>query len=421
MRMRTIAGALLTMFSAAAQEGEWLLPNLAQRLSVDVSNPAAHEVRALVTLPATAARVVAPDFPGTLALAVMLEPVGSQRKGLIIPSQTDDLDGDGVPDQFEFPVMLKAGERRRVDVYYSRTLRDPVAWPKHVNARHNYGYNREVAAIESEEMGYRTYGGFFLDVMAREAGRPGLHNDAAGYVPVRFDLGTGRDVLHIGDSLGLGGIFLRRDGKVYQPPMNVATYAHKPSPETVPHYRVIADGPLRAIIETTLSDWNVDGDLVTLKTRYSMDEREPFVRCQFEAVPVRMAAGREYEIGVGVRDLPAESRLPGRGRLIVSGKQNERDGVVGLGLYFDAADFPDTAEIRTSECANQAVIFKKRLAPGQALRGEYTLAAAWKGSGIEDPGRYLAELAWRIAVALKAEGLRFSRTPRPDEVEAEAQ
>jgi hypothetical protein len=418
--MRTIAGALLTIFSAAAQDGEWLLPNFALRLSVDVSNPASHEVRALVTVPVAAARAVAPDFPGTLALAVMLEAAGAQRKGLVIPSQADDLDGDGVPDEFDFPVMLRAGEKRRVDVYYSTTLRDPVAWPKRVNARHNYGYNREVAAIESEEIGYRTYGGFFLDVMARDAGRPGLYNDAAGYVPVRLDLGTGRDVLHIGDSLGLGGMFLRRGAKVYQPPMNVPTYAHKPSPEMVPHYRVIADGPLRAIIETNLSDWNVDGDLVTLKARYSMDEGEPFVRCQFEAIPVRMAAGRECEVGIGLRDLPAESRLPGSGRLIVSGKQNERDGVVGLGLYFDPADFPSAAEVRTSECGNRAVIHKDRLAAGQAVRGEYTVAAAWKGSGIEDPGRYLTEMAGRVAGKAKIEGFRFTRTPRPDRVEAEA-
>lgn len=203
--------------------------------------------------------------------------------------------------------------------------------------------------------------------------------------------------------------------------MNVPTYAHKPSPEIVPHYRVIADGPLRAIIEASLSDWNVEGDLITLKARYSMDEGEPFVRCRFEAVPVRMPAGRDYEVGIGLRDLPAESRLPGNGRLIVSGKQNERDGVVGLGLFFDPADFPDAAEIRTSECANQAVIYKKRLAPGQTVRGEYALAAAWKGSGIADPTQYLAEMAGRIAVKVKTEGLRFSRTPRPEKVEAEAQ
>ena len=83
--------------------------------------------------------------------------------------------------------------------------------------------------------------------------------------------------------------------------------------------------------------------------------------------------------------------------------------------------FPDAAEVRTSECGNQAVIHKDRLRAGQAIRGEYTVAAAWKGSGIEDPAQYLAKLAGRVAIRVNTAGLRFSRTPRPEKVDAEAQ
>ncbi len=229
--------------SSASNGGDWLLPNLALRVSLEVSNPGETGVHALATLPVSRVRSVAPDFPGRLAIAVILNPPGSPAPGAVVASQSDDLDGDGTADQFEFPVVMAPGERRRVDIYYSTTLDDTITWPKRVHAKHGYGYNREVAAFESELIGYRTYGGFFLDVMARLAGRPGLNNDAAGYVPLDRDLGTGRDVFHIGDSLGLGGIFLRRSGKLYQPPMNVPTYAHKPSPDMVPHYRVISQGP----------------------------------------------------------------------------------------------------------------------------------------------------------------------------------
>jgi hypothetical protein len=408
--------------SPAADGGEWLLPNLALRLSVQVSNPSSREVRGLVMLPVSKARAVAPDFPGTLALAVLLDTPAAATQGAVIPSQSDDLDGDDVPDQFEFPVVLGAHERRRIDIYYSMTLRDSITWPKHVHAKHSYGYNREVAAIESELIGYRTYGGFFLDVMAREAKRPGLYNDAAGWIPVRRDLGTGRDVLHIGDSLGLGGIFLRRNGKLYQPPMNVPTYAHKPSPEMVPHYRVIAQGPLRAIIETTLSDWNLDGDLITLKARYSMDEGQPLVRCQFETVPVRLAVGHEYEVGIGIRDLPNESSpAAAQGRLIVVGKQNGRDGTLGLALYYDRGQFSADAGVRTTESMNQAVIHNNRLAPGRAVHGEYVLAAAWKFGGVDAPGKYLVDLSDIVGVQIPAGDFRFSRTPKPERLDAEAQ
>ena len=51
------------------------------------------------------------------------------------------------------------------------------------------------------------------------------------------------DVIHLGDTLGLGGLFLRAGDEVFRPPLNMPDYAHKPSPPEVPQYRVIADGP----------------------------------------------------------------------------------------------------------------------------------------------------------------------------------
>jgi hypothetical protein len=413
--------------SFAQTSDDWLLPNFAFRLSVEVSNPGKTPVNALATVPVAKARIVAPNFPGRLAIAVLINTngaggaSGAERPATLIASQTDDLDGDGFPDQFEFPVQLAAGERRRVDIYYSTTLEDSIAWPKRVQAKHSYGYNRQVAALESELVGYRTYGGFFLDMQGRVAGHQGLNNDLAAYVPWRRDLGTGRDVFHIGNTLGLGGIFLRRDGKVYRPPMNVPDYAHKPSPEMVPHFRVIAQGPLRAIIETTLDDWRIANDLVRLKARYSIDAGEGFVGCRFEVIPLQIAQGHEYEVGIGIRNLPAQTLLPASGRLIVTGQQNSRDGIIGLGLYFAEDQFASTAPVQTAESPNQAVVHKTKLAPGQTVSAEYTAAGAWTGSGIENPGAFLRDLVEVIEARIEVGGFQFARTPRPDKVDAEAQ
>jgi hypothetical protein len=46
---------------------EWLLPNLAHRLSIEVSNANANAVDALATIPVGEARRVAPGFPGRLS------------------------------------------------------------------------------------------------------------------------------------------------------------------------------------------------------------------------------------------------------------------------------------------------------------------------------------------------------------------
>jgi hypothetical protein len=423
----TLIRIVLSLLAAAACLGfaqtgdDWLLPNFAYRLSVEVSNPGETPIQALAAFPVAKARAIAPDFPGRLALAALINPGGAERPATLIASQADDLDGDGTPDQFEFPVQLAAGERRRVEIYYSTTLADELAWPKRVGAKHSYGYNRQVAALESELIGYRTYGGFFLDMQGRVAGNQGLNNDLAAYLPLRRDLGTGRDVFHIGATLGLGGIFLRRDGKVYTPPMNVPDYAHKPSPEMVPHYRVISEGPLRAIIETIVDDWQIENDLVRLKARYSIDAGEGFVRCRFEAIPIQIAPGHEYEVGIGIRDLPSQSLLHASGRLIVTGQQNPRDGVIGLALYFDENRFASTAPVQTVESLNQTVVYKTKLAPGQTVSAEYSAAGAWSGSGIADPGAYLSALAGIIGARIEVSGFKFARTPRPDKVEAEPQ
>ena len=426
MNARVLALVYLAIASAvplpaAAVETEWLLPNFANRLSVEVRNGGDSQLQALATLPVMKAQAAAPDFPGRLALAVLVDSGNSGQPAMIIASQSDDLDGDGSPDEFEFSVDLAPRSRCRVDIYYSTTLEDSFPWPKRVSAKHSYGYNREVVALESELIGYRTYGGFFLDLHGRKAGATGLWNDAAAYVPINRDLGTGRDALHIGNTLGLGGIFLRRNGKVYQPPANVPTYAHKPSPEMVPRYRVLAQGPLRAIVEATLENWAIDGDVVRLRARYSIDAGESIVRCRVEAIPLKLAEDHEYEMGVGIRDLAAGSISSIPGQLIVSGQQNARDGQIGLAIYFDANKYSPVSAVRTSDGSNRAVIGNIRVSPGRASEQIYAAAGAWSGSGIENLGESLRQLRGKVEGRPEIGALTFARTPHPEKVDAEPQ
>jgi hypothetical protein len=364
---------------------------------------------------------VAPDFPGRVALAVLVDSGNSASPASIIASQADDLDGDGSTDEFEFPVDLAPRSQCRVDIYYSTTLEDSFPWPKRVSAKHSYGYNREVVALESELAGYRMYGGFFLDFHGRKAGAAGLWNDATAYVPILRDLGTGRDVLHIGSTLGLGGIFLRRDGKIYQPPANVPTYAHKSSPEMVPHYRVLAQGPLRAIAEATLDNWAIDGDIIRLRALYSMDAGQTVVRCRVYAIPLKLDKDHEYEVGVGIRDLPAGSVSSDPGELIVTGQQNVRDGKIGLAIYFDPSKYSLSSALRTLDGSNRAVIAKATLAPGRASEQIYAAAGAWSGSGIGNLGESLKQLRGQAEGKPEVDALTFTRTPNPEKVDAEPQ
>lgn len=411
---------------SAAQPGnagtrDWLLPNLASRLSVEVANEGSSATDGLATISVVEARQVAPDFPGRLAFVVLPKHQASGQAASFVPSQVDDLDRDGTPDQFEFPVQLSPGEKTQVDVYYSTTLDDTISWPKRVSAKHSYGYNRQVAALESELMGYRMYGGFFLDMQARLEGHFGLFNDLGAYVPPRLDLGTGRDVFHIGATLGIGGLFMREGDHIFQPPANVPDYAHKPSPAMVPHYRIVANGPLRAIVEATLDDWEIGRDRFRLRASYAIDQGEPFVRCRVEVLPLRLDANSKYEVGIGVRELPDETLSHSAGRLIVTGRQNARDGDIGIATYFNPEHFSRPAVIKTVDGTNQAVISKESIAAGTSVHFEYAAAGAWKGSGLADLQHSLAGYAARVNPHLQVTNLKYSRTPHPEKVDAEAQ
>ena len=234
--------------------------------------------------------------------------------------------------------------------------------------------NRNRPAIALTAVSFSTYTGVRLALRVSGTTPP-------AYVPVQRDLGTGRDVLHIGATLGLGGVFLRRDEKIYQPPANMPTYAHKPSPEMVPHYRVIAQGPLRAIVEATLENWQIENDRIRLEARYSIDAGERFVRCRVNATPVQLSKGHEYEIGVGVRELPAGSLSSDPGDLIVTGRQNARDGEIGLAIYFDPTQYSAASVIHTADGSNRAVIGKVRLESRNRiatdLRSRWSLEWQW--------------------------------------------
>ena len=409
-----------TLSSATPPADPWVLPNFAQRLDVTVTNPGSDPVDTLVTLPIAGIQKVALGFPGNLAIVVVKNPPRSEYSVTVAPSQADDLDGDGTADEFEFPISLKPHESRLVEIYFSKTLRGKIVYPRSVRASHNYGYNYQTAALESEFIGYRTYGGFFLDIEGRVAGHLGLYNDLNGYLAAHENFAVGKDILHIGDTLGLGGIFLERDGKIYRPPMNMPDYAHKPSPEDVPHYRVLADGPLRAIIEATLDHWKVGEDEVAVRVRYSIDSGEGFVRCRVQITPVKMREGNIYRVGAGIRDLPMEKSGKESGLVMLSGEQRPQTGRLALALYFNPETASSSSPVTTPEGRNEVAIYDKTLGCGQAIQEDYAVAAAWQRSGIPDLLHYLAGMKPSVNARVEVSDERLEQTPQPERIDGEA-
>ena len=415
-RLTTIFFVLSFASGLCAQtRNPWLMPNFSDRLEFEVSNPSDGALETTVVLPVPEVQKVAPRFPGTLSIALL--PEAHIR---VLPSQADDLDGDGHPDEYAIPMSLKAHQKTTVDVYYSTTLHDRLPWPTRTFASHSFGYNKATVALESKAIGYRTYGGFFLDVQARAKGEPGLNNSLVGYLSAAESGKSllGRDILHIGDTLGLGGLYLRSAGAIFRPPLNVPDYAHRPQPVEAPQYRVIATGPVRAVVEATMDRWTIGQDAVRIRAIYSIDADAEVVECRFQITPISVS--RTYQVGAGIQQLPKMRNVMEKNLLAVEGEQTRAIGTIGLALYFDPATAAETGTLRTPDGENDTAIFHSRLEAGHAVSGRYWLAAAWQGSGIEDPLEHLRQLKASVGREAGVSNYRHSVTPMPKRLDGEA-
>jgi hypothetical protein len=409
-----LTGAAILPAQPQPAAADWLLVNFADRLEFEVANPSDRAVETIAVVPVAPAARVALRFPGALAIAVM----PGATPPAILPSQADDIDGDGVADEFVVPVKLGPRETRTVHVYYSTTLHEVLPWPKRVHASHAFGYNRSTIALESEVIGYRSYGGFFLDIQARWEGRPGLNNSLVGYFGSGRKSEAGMDVIHLGDTLGLGGLYLRAGSDVYRPPVNMPDYAHRPAPVEAPNYRVIADGPVRALVEARMDRWTIGEDAVRIEALWSIAAGATHAETQFRVTPLRLS--RAYEVGAGVRQLPRMTTRHAPGRIALAGVQTEKIGPLGMALYYDTADAAPAAPVMSKEGPNDAIAFREKLDGGRAVAGRFWVAAAWSGSGIRDLLGRLVEVEPEARARVTVGGFRHAHTPIPQKVEGEA-
>jgi hypothetical protein len=324
--------------------------------------------------------------------------------------------GDGA---FVFAVSLAPHQKEQLSIYYSQSLRETLPWPKRVHASHSYGYNHATAAIESELIGYRTYGGFFLDVQAHRKGEIGLFNELIGLSRISAPPVVGEDVIHLGDTLGLGGIFLRANGQIFRPPFNTPDYAHRTANPDEPEYRIIATGPLRALVEARVDRWRIGKDEIALRAVYEMREGEEIVRCHFWVEPLRIS--HTYQVGTGVRNLPEMRRSDERGLITLEGVQEPRVGTMALGLAYSPSQAQSAGELATPDDRNEIVLFDRILREGDMVSGEYSAAAAWQGSGWSDPLSHLQLILRQETVDPVTQVGDHEQNPKPSDIEAEPQ
>jgi hypothetical protein len=377
---------VLAVLPATAQQiGPWEFPNFSDRVDLSVQNKADSSIDDVVKLNIAEVKKIAPGFPGTLAVAsIATNPKRFLETEIDYPDSTDN------SGEFSIAIKLAAHEKKIISIYYSSTLHDNLPQIDHAYASHNYGYNHATAAIESDLIGYRTYGGFFFDVQAHGKGQYGLFNSLLGYSSISHPTIEGEDVIHLGNTLGLGGLFLRSGSDVYRPPFNTPDYTHKTANPDEPKYRIISAGPLRAVVEAVLSDWKIGEDHVALRAVYEIDAGSEVMHCRWRITPLHLS--RSYEIGAGIRNLPDHHILQSPNIVVTSGIQDAKVGRVALGISFPLTEAHLAGTLQTSDGGNQILVFAQKLHAGNAVHGEYSFAAAWSGSGWLNPAEHVRDV-----------------------------
>ena len=198
-----------------------------------------------------------------------------------IPSQLDDLDGDGRPDELAFVLHVQARSQKTLKVELSPEKKNRVYTPrvyaemlirdcnnKHVpirsltilgtsntyNQLHHHG-----PAFESELVAYRIYFDKKQTVDIYGKFHKGLEIAESQFYPTDEQLakGFGDDVLMVGESCGVGAL-KGWDGKK-------ATHVEEVEALTE---SIVAYGPVRTVVDVMAQNWNYQGNMLQSKVRY---------------------------------------------------------------------------------------------------------------------------------------------------------
>lgn len=205
-----------------------------------------------------------PDFDASAAMvtasnAATLDEDAVAVQFTELPSQADDTDGDGKPDELAFQVDLQPKQTRVVTISYGNP--ETIAhmksdYPKRTHAKFTRHYDG--MGWESEVTAWRLY---FdkrnaMDLWGKK--KRGLDLEMFGAEGYKYqeESPIARDIYNVGPSLGSGSVGAWVDGNV----VRVADVTDR-------QWRIISTGPVRAIVEFTYKGWKIGDRSTDLTTR----------------------------------------------------------------------------------------------------------------------------------------------------------
>src|SRR5215471_13777888 len=239
-----------------------LVSQAGKTVQVAVTNPSSERRVENVVLRISEIQRVAPDFKAAGAV-VIADDAGAAATAADparqLPSQADDLDGDGKPDELAFQIELEPRQKRVVSLMYggpAGVATPRTDYPKRTDAK--FAQHYDGMGWESETTAWRLY---FdkrnaIDLWGKR--KPGLYLEMFSAADYKYqeDSPLGRDIYNVGKSLGAGGVGAWIDG-----------HALPVAEVTKRNWRIVSAGPVRSIVEFTYDGWKIGDRVVNLRSR----------------------------------------------------------------------------------------------------------------------------------------------------------
>jgi hypothetical protein len=237
-------------------------------IKVSITNPSS-DVRLAENVAVNVADLkrIAPDFKPAAVIvttsdAATIEEDATTLQTTELASQADDLDGDLKVDELAFQIDLKPKQTRIVTIAYgdpATIARLRSSYPKRSHAKFTTRF--EGMGWESDITAWRLYFDKRNAIDLYGKRRPGLYLDLFGSPEYDYheESPFGRDIYKIGNALGIGAVGALVDGKVV-----------KVSEVNDRSWRIVADGPVRSIVELIYKGWKVGDRSVDLTSRMTI-------------------------------------------------------------------------------------------------------------------------------------------------------
>jgi hypothetical protein len=195
-----------------------------------------------------------------------------------IPFQLDDLDEDGKWEELFFQIDFDGKQIINVEINFGENKGSAHAFPKRVNAviddRPRDPWTVYKPLWESEIMTYCTYGATQIDMIGKTIPRLSLDYfyGEVKHPQHTFSAEFGHDFLLTANTMAGHSIFIQEaNGNIARPwTTNAYSISKKLERDAKYDSKILADGPLRAIVKTKVTDWKTDLGTYEFEIIYSI-------------------------------------------------------------------------------------------------------------------------------------------------------